>query len=171
MGAFGGRADVLASLAPDGPVYQGGTLSGNPLATAAGLAVLTALDAPSYSALSERVGRFGAVLADELSAVLAKAGTVDGDGRALEVQVPVVGPLFGLFFTPVGSAVVADYEGATASASTGLYARLFRSMLDRGVALAPGPYEVGFPSMAHGEAELEHALDVAAAAMADVVAG
>jgi len=171
VGAFGGRAEVLASLAPDGPVYQGGTLSGNPLATAAGLAVLTALDAPSYSALSERVGRFGAVLAEELSAVLAKAGTVDGDGRALEAQVPVVGPLFGLFLTPVGGAVVADYEGATASASTGLYARLFRSMLDRGVALAPGPYEVGFPSMAHGEAELEHALDVATAAMADVAAG
>jgi glutamate-1-semialdehyde 2,1-aminomutase len=171
VGAFGGRAEVLASLAPDGPVYQAGTLSGNPLATAAGLAVLTALDGPSYSALSERVGRFGAVLAEELSAVLAKAGTVDGQGRSLEAQVPVVGPLFGLFFVPVGSAPVADYEGAVASVSTGLYARLFRAMLDRGVALAPGPYEVGFPSLAHGEAELEHALDVATAAMADVASG
>ena len=62
-----------------------------------------------------------------------------------------------------------DYEGAAASASTGLYARLFRAMLDRGVALAPGPYEVGFPSMAHGDAEFELALDVASAAMADVL--
>jgi len=171
VGAFGGRAEVLASLAPDGPVYQAGTLSGNPLATAAGLAVLDALDAPAYADLSERVGRFGAVLAEELSAVLAKAGTVDGDGRALEARVPVVGPLFGLFFAPVGGPPIADYDGAAASAATGLYARLFRSMLDRGVALAPGPYEVGFPSMAHGEAELEHALDVATAAMADVAAG
>jgi glutamate-1-semialdehyde 2,1-aminomutase len=171
VGAFGGRAEVLASLAPDGPVYQAGTLSGNPLATAAGLAVLDALDGPAYADLTERVGRFGAVLAEELSAVLAKAGTVDGDGRALEARVPVVGPLFGLFFAPVGSPPIADYDGAAASAATGLYARLFRAMLDRGVALAPGPYEVGFPSMAHGEAELEHALDVATAAMADVVAG
>ncbi len=103
VGAFGGRADVLASLAPDGPVYQAGTLSGNPLATAAGLVVLSSLDATAYAALSERVGRFGAVLAENLSAVLAKAGTVDGEGRALEVQVPVVGPLFGLFFVPVGA--------------------------------------------------------------------
>ncbi len=171
VGAFGGRTEVLASLAPDGPVYQAGTLSGNPLATAAGLAVLSALDAPSYAALSERVGRFGAVLAEALSAALTKAGTVDAAGRALEAQVPVVGPLFGLFFVPVGGRPVGEYQGAVASASTGLYARLFRAMLDRGVALAPGPYEVAFPSMAHGEAELEHALDVASAAMADVVSG
>ena len=171
VGAFGGRADLLAWLAPEGPVYQAGTLSGNPLATAAGLAVLTALDAPSYAALSERVGRFGSVLADELSAALAKEGTVDAEGRELEARVPVVGPLFGVFFVPVGADPVTGYDGASASASTGLYARLFRGMLDRGVALAPGPYEVGFPSMVHGEAELEHALDVAAAAMADVVSG
>ncbi len=171
VGAFGGRADVLASLAPGGPVYQAGTLSGNPLATAAGLAVLSALDAPSYAALSERVGRFGSVLEEELSAALAKAGTVGADGRGLEARVPVVGPLFGLFFGPVGGDPVTGYDGALASASTGLYARLFQGMLDRGVALAPGPYEVGFPSVAHGETELEHALDVAAAAMADVVSG
>jgi len=169
VGAFGGRADVLASLAPDGPVYQAGTLSGNPLATAAGLAVLAALDAEAYTALAGRVGRFGAALADGLSAVLRKAGTADDEGRVMEVQVPVVGPLFGLFFAPAGGAPVRDYEGASASAATGLYARLFRAMLDRGVALAPGPYEVGFPSMAHGDAEFEHALDVATAAMTAVV--
>ena len=171
VGAFGGRAEVLASLAPDGPVYQAGTLSGNPLATAAGLAVLSTLGGESYAALGQRVARFGAALAEDLSAVLVKAGTVDAEGRALEARVPVVGPLFGLFFTPVGGEPVRDYEGAVASASTGIYARLFRAMLDRGVALAPGPYEVGFPSMAHGDAELDHALDVASAAMADVVSG
>ena len=70
---------------------------------------------------------------------------------------------------PAGGAPVREYEGASASAGSGLYARLFRAMLDRGVALAPGPYEVGFPSMAHGDAEFEHALDVATAAMAAVV--
>ncbi len=170
VGAFGGRADVLASLAPDGPVYQAGTLSGNPLATAAGLAVLTALDAASYDALASRVARFGAALADGLTAVVRKAGTTDVQGQPIEVQVPVVGPLFGIFFVPGGSPPVGEYDGAAASASTGLYAGLFRAMLERGVALAPGPYEVGFPSMAHGDAELEQALDVATAAMADVVA-
>ena len=169
VGAFGGRAEVLASLAPEGPVYQAGTLSGNPVATAAGLAVLSALDDHDYAGLSERVARFGSALSEDLSAVLTKAGTVDDRGRPLEAQVPVVGPLFGLFFVPVGASPVGDYEGAAASASTGLYAPLFRAMLERGVALAPGPYEVGFPSMAHGELELELALDVASAAIADVV--
>jgi glutamate-1-semialdehyde 2,1-aminomutase len=169
VGAFGGRADVLARLAPDGPVYQAGTLSGNPVATAAGLAVLDAVGGPSYAALSGRVARFGAALADVLSAGLRKASVTDDRGRPLEAQVPVVGPLVGLFFVPVGSAPVADYDGAAASAATGLYGRLFRSMLERGVAMAPGPYEVAFPSMAHGDAELEHTLDVAASAVAEAV--
>jgi glutamate-1-semialdehyde 2,1-aminomutase len=170
VGAFGGRTDVLAFLAPDGPVYQAGTLSGNPLATAAGLAVLELMDAPAYEVLNTRVSRFGPQLAEVLNAGLEKAGTVDDAGRPLVAQVPVVGPLFGLFFVPEGDGPVTDYEGAARSAATGLYARLFRAMLDRGVALAPGPYEVAFPSMAHGEAELSHTLDVAAEAIADAVA-
>jgi glutamate-1-semialdehyde 2,1-aminomutase len=170
VGAFGGRADILAALAPDGPVYQAGTLSGNPLATAAGLAVLGTLDPISYAQLAARVARFAGELETVLSATLAKAGTTDARGRQLEAVVPVVGPLFGLFFVPVGSDPVGDYEGAAASAATGLYTRLFRSMLHRGVALAPGPYEVAFPSMAHGEAELEHTLDVVSEAVLDVVA-
>ncbi len=171
VGAFGGRADVLSCLAPDGPVYQAGTLSGNPLATAAGLAVLETLDPGSYAGLSNRVARFGPALADVLSAALLKAGTEDDDGRQLVAQVPVVGPLFGLFFVPSGSAPVREYDGAARSASTGLYPRLFRSMLDRGVALAPGPYEVAFPSMAHGDAELDRTLDVASEAIVDAVSG
>ena len=171
VGAFGGRADVLSSLAPDGPVYQAGTLSGNPLATAAGLAVLGTLDPTAYAALADRVSRFAGALESVLSTALAKAGTTDAQGRQLEAAVPVVGPLFGLFFVPVGSDPVLDYEGAVASATTGLYTRLFRSMLARGVALAPGPYEVAFPSMAHGEAELDRTLEVAAEAVLDGVAG
>jgi glutamate-1-semialdehyde 2,1-aminomutase len=171
VGAFGGRADVLASLAPDGPVYQAGTLSGNPLATAAGLAVLEAMDAASYRTMSSRVARFGPALADLLSAALMKAGSHDSEGNQLEAQVPVVGPLFGVFFVPAGSGPVDNYEAASASAATGLYARLFRSMLDRGVALAPGPYEVAFPSMAHGDAELDRTLDVASDAIVEAVSG
>ncbi len=170
VGAFGGRGDVLAALAPTGPVYQAGTLSGNPLATAAGLAVLGALDLGDYIALSSRVARFGAALAEILSTALRKAGTSNAHGEQLEAQVPVVGPLLGLFFVPVGSGPVCGYDEAAASAATGVYARFFRAMLDRGVALAPGPYEVAFPSMAHGDAELELALDVASHAIMDVVA-
>jgi glutamate-1-semialdehyde 2,1-aminomutase len=171
VGAFGGRADVLSVLAPSGPVYQAGTLSGNPLATAAGLAVLHELDTGSYAALSARVASFAASLQDVLNGALATAGRVDDRGRPLVALVPVVGPLFGLFFAPMGSGPVRDYGGAVASADTGVYAAFFRAMLARGVALAPGPYEVAFPSMAHGEPELEHTLDVASEAIADALAG
>ena len=171
VGAFGGRADVLSVLAPSGAVYQAGTLSGNPLATAAGLAVLHELDTGSYAALSARVASFAASLQDVLNGALATAGRVDDRGRPLVALVPVVGPLFGLFFAPMGSGPVRDYGGAVASADTGVYAAFFRAMLARGVALAPGPYEVAFPSMAHGEPELEHTLDVASEAIADALAG
>ena len=170
VGAFGGRSDVLAVLAPGGPVYQAGTLSGNPLATAAGLTVLETLDAASYAALSDRVSGFAGALQSLLTAALGKAEQVDGAGRPVEARVPVVGPLFGLFFVPAGSGPVRNYDGAEASATTGLYSRFFRAMLDRGVALAPGPYEVAFPSMAHGDAELAHAVDVAAEAIVDALA-
>ena len=162
VGAFGGRRDVLSVLAPDGPVYQAGTLSGNPLATAAGLAVLHAVDADSYAALSERVAEFGAALEGVLSDGVAPSG-------AVEARVPVVGPLFGVFFVPAGSGPVLDYDGAVRSASTGLFARFFRSMLDRGVALAPGPYEVAFPSMAHRDADFDQTLAVATEAIAEAV--
>jgi glutamate-1-semialdehyde 2,1-aminomutase len=168
VGAFGGRADVLASLAPTGPVYQAGTLSGNPLATAAGLAVLAQVDTESYVALADRVSRFAGELQQVLTAGLARAGVVDAAGSPLEARVPVAGPLVGLFFVPTETARVESYRGAEASAATGVYARLFRGMLDRGVALAPGPYEVAFPSMAHGDAEFDRTLSVAAEAILDV---
>ena len=168
VGAFGGRAEVLGVLAPDGPVYQAGTLSGNPLATAAGLAVLDALDPEAYAGLADRVGRFARELEEALTVGLAKAGALDGDGRPVEARVPVVGPLVGVFFVPQGSGPVDDYDGAAAAAATGLYARFFRSMLTRGVALAPGPYEVAFPSMAHGDRELDRTVDVAAEAVSDL---
>lgn len=171
VGAFGGRADVLAMLAPEGPVYQAGTLSGNPLATAAGRVVLEAMDEAAYASLADRVAGFGASLGEVLSNALVKAGTTDRDGRPLEAVVPVVGPLLGLFFVPVGSGAVIDYAGARTSAATGLYARLFRAMLDRGVAFAPGAYEVAFPSMAHRDAELDRTLEVAEEAISEVVEG
>jgi glutamate-1-semialdehyde 2,1-aminomutase len=170
VGAFGGREDVLAVLAPLGPVYQAGTLSGNPLATAAGRTVLDTLDPGAYSGLSSSVAAFGSSLQGILAGALVAAGTSDAEGRPLTARVPVVGPLFGLFFVPDGAPDVSDYDGAAASAATGLYARFFRSMLSRGVALAPGPYEVAFPSMAHGDAEYDRALTCAEESIAEALA-
>lgn len=140
LAAFGGRRDLMGQLAPLGPVYQAGTLSGNPLATAAGLTVLSLLDEAAYRSLSSYTAR----LASGLAAVAAEAG--------LDIQVPVAGPLFGIFF---GDQPVLDYQGAMASAGTGLYPPMMHGLLDRGIAIAPGAYEVMFPSLAHSEADLE----------------
>ncbi len=148
LAAFGGRADVMSVLAPDGPVYQAGTLSGNPLATAAGLAVLELLDEGGYTQLAGRAAQLGAWLAD----VIAEAG--------LPVAVPVVGPLMGLFFADEAPT---DYQSAQA-ADARLYARFFAEMLSRGVALPPSPFEALFPSLAHTKDELERTADLAAAA-------
>jgi glutamate-1-semialdehyde 2,1-aminomutase len=150
LAAFAGRRDVMEVLAPVGPVYQAGTLSGNPLATAAGLTVLDHLDEAAYTMLSGRAAELGPMLAAVLNEVT-------------PVQVPVVGPLVGLFFSP---SPVTNYVEAKASAETGWYPRFFRSMLDRGVAFAPGAYEAMFPSLAHTWNDIERTVDLARAAIA-----
>jgi glutamate-1-semialdehyde 2,1-aminomutase len=149
IGAFGGRRDVMEQLAPLGPVYQAGTLSGNPLATAAGLAVLSQLDEGAYLMLAGRAEQ----LAKELQPVIEEAGWA--------VQIPRVGPLLGVFFS---DSPVHDYDGARAAASNGRYAAWFHAMLERGVALAPGPYEAMFPSLAHTHADIDRTVDIASAA-------
>jgi len=153
IGAFGGSRSVMGCLAPLGPVYQAGTLSGNPLAVAAGLTVLHALSADDgWGSLAVAAGD----LADGLQKVFASAG--------LAVQVPRVGPLVGLFFSapsPVG-----NYDAAQESASSGEYATFFRGMLSQGIALAPGPYEILFPSLAHSAADIEATLEAAASVVA-----
>jgi len=149
VGAFGGRRDVLEVLAPGGPVYQAGTLSGNPLATAAGLAVLGAFGPADHEELNGRAARFAGGLAEAI-----------GSAR-LPVQTPVMGPLVGLFFS---EEPVTDYEGARRSAANGLYARFFGAMLERGVALAPGPYEAMFPGLTHTDAVLDTVVEAAGAA-------
>jgi glutamate-1-semialdehyde 2,1-aminomutase len=153
LAAFGGRRDVMEQLAPTGPVYQAGTLAGNPLATAAGLAVLGLLDDGAYKDLAALAGRLAAGL----------AGAFGDSGFPVPVQVPVVGPLLGLFFA---SSPVLDYQGALASAATGWYPRLFHGLLDRGVAIAPGAYEILFPSLAHTEADIERTVEAAREAAA-----
>jgi glutamate-1-semialdehyde 2,1-aminomutase len=145
LAAFAGRREVMEGLAPVGSVYQAGTLSGNPLATAAGLAVLAELDRPVYAELIARAGRLAAGLAAAL-----------GPG----VQVPVAGPLVGLFFS---EEAVFDYEGSARSAATGRYPGVMHGLLERGVAVAPGAYEVLFPSLAHSDGDLGATVEAAAA--------
>jgi glutamate-1-semialdehyde 2,1-aminomutase len=154
IAAFGGRADVMACLAPIGPVYQAGTLSGNPLATAAGLAALRALDDECYEVLRTRAGRLARGLADAFRA------------NGIAARVPVVGPLVGLHF---GSTPPVDYDSARTT-DTASYAAFFHALLSRGVALAPGPYEALFPGLAHDDEVIATIIDAAHDAARVVVA-
>jgi glutamate-1-semialdehyde 2,1-aminomutase len=161
VGAFGGRREVMDQLAPNGPVYQAGTLSGNPLATAAGLAVLSHVTDAEYLALTERATTFATDLAD----VIGKSG--------LRVLTPSVGPLVGLFVAPPGDDLLAapeDYMSARQWAGNGTYTTFFHAMLRRGVALAPGPYEVMFPGLAHDQRVLAQVVEAAADAAAETAA-
>jgi glutamate-1-semialdehyde 2,1-aminomutase len=152
IGAVGGRADVLAVLAPLGPVYQAGTLSGNPIATAAGLAALSLLDAAAYDRLAAGAAR----LAAGLRAAFDDAG--------LRVTVPTVGPLIGLHLSVTPAT---DYDSARTT-DTRMYGRLFHALLARGVALAPGPYEVLFPGLAHTDDVIDEVVAAAAAAAREI---
>jgi len=147
MGAFGASAEIMAHLAPLGEVYQAGTLSGNPLATAAGLAALELLDAAAYERLEASAARLG----DGLQAAFDAAG--------VPAVVPRIGPLLGLFFCEQPPH---DFESAKAAADNGVYPRFFHGMLERGVAFAPGAYEAIFVSLAHGDAEIDATVEAAA---------
>jgi glutamate-1-semialdehyde 2,1-aminomutase len=147
VGAFGGRRDVMERLAPLGPVYQAGTLSGNPVAMAAGLATLAGISRPGFHARL-------AAATDRL---------VDGlEGAARDAGIPLaanrVCGMFSLFFT--GEGPVTDYRGVMAS-DAGRFRRFFHGMLDAGVYLAPSPFEAGFVSAAHGDAEIGATNDAA----------
>ncbi len=147
VGAFGGRREVMELLTPSGPVYQAGTLSGNPLATAAGLAALECLDSEAYATLVATAS----TLAAGLEAAFADAGVA--------AQVPVFGPILGIFFSDTP---VTNYDEANAACATDLYSRFFHGMLDRGIALAPGPYEAMFPGLAHTSTEIDATIAAAA---------
>jgi len=144
VGAFGGKREIMENLAPLGPVYQAGTLSGNPLAVAAGLETLKLLSQPgTYDALEER-SRY---LAEELKEIAAKTG--------VEVYSTRVGSMFSIFFSP---GPVVDYETAQKS-DTDKFNRYFHSMLKRGIYLAPSQFEAGFLSLAHSPEDLDKTLE------------
>ena len=153
--AFGGRAEIMAQLAPVGPVYQAGTLSGNPLAAAAGLTTLRLADKAVYEALDAA----SAKLSELASAELARVGVPHYVGRA--------GNLFSIFFT---SKPVSDFTSASTQ-NTAAFAAFFHEMLERGVYLPPSSYEAWFVSAQHDDTALQivaDALPAAAAAAARV---
>ncbi len=155
VGAYGGRREIMEMVSPLGPVYQAGTLSGNPLAVTAGLATLESLAEPGVYETLEAKGR------TLESGLLERART---HGVALTVN--RAGSLLTPFFTP---GPVSDYEGARTS-DREAYRVFFRAMLERGIYLPPSPFEAMFVSLAHGPAELEETLEAADRALAAVAA-
>ena len=153
LGAFGGRRDIMQKIAPLGPVYQAGTLSGNPLAVAAGLATLRKLQAPGFYA---RLGTATRALCDGLVSAARKLGV------AFSAQ--SVGGMFGLYFRATPPATYAEVMQCDALA----FKRFFHSMLERGVYLAPSAYEAGFVSAAHTEEDIAATVAAAQAAFASM---
>jgi len=151
--AFGGRADVLAHLAPAGPVYQAGTLSGNPVATAAGLATLRLATDDVYAAVDKAAAQLGALASEALTAA----------GVAHRLQ--HAGNMFSIFFSDesAAGAPVTDFEGARRQ-DLFRYAAFFHAMLDRGVYLPPSAFESWFLSAAHDDAALDRVADALPAA-------
>jgi glutamate-1-semialdehyde 2,1-aminomutase len=156
--AFGGRADVMTMLSPEGPVYQAGTLSGNPVATTAGLATLRLATDEVYA----RLDKTAAVVREAAGAALAEAGVPH--------VVQHVGNMFSVFFTDEGVAEVPDFAAASAQHPE-RYKAFFHAMLDRGVYLPPSAFEVWFLSAAHDDRAVDRilaALPAAARAAAGV---
>jgi glutamate-1-semialdehyde 2,1-aminomutase len=146
VGAYGGRRELMEQISPSGPIYQAGTLSGNPVAMAAGLAMLELVQAPGFhDALEAKTN----ALCDGLEAVAREAGVAITTNR--------VGGMFGLFFS---SEKVDTYAQAIACDSAA-FNRFFHAMLERGVYLAPSAFEAGFLSSAHGDAEIAATIDAA----------
>src|SRR5450756_2085305 len=151
VGAFGGRREIMQKIAPLGPVYQAGTLSGNPVAVAAGLATLKLVQAPGFY---ERLGANTRTLTDGLTLAAKKQGVV--------FSAQAIGGMFGIYFrerVPQGFAEVMQCDKE-------MFNRFFHAMLERGVHFAPSAYEAGFVSAAHGEQEIAATISAAEAVFA-----
>jgi len=154
VGAFGGRRAIMEKISPLGPVYQAGTLSGNPVAMAAGLKTLDLISAPGFF--------------DDLSAKteqLAKGMQQKASAAGVPLAVNLVGGMFGIFFAEVER--VTSYAGATACDQE-QFKSFFHAMLERGVYLAPSAFEAGFVSAAHGDDDIAASLSAAAEAFAEI---
>ncbi|HEY3347714.1 MAG TPA: glutamate-1-semialdehyde 2,1-aminomutase, partial [Nitrospirota bacterium] len=150
VGAYGGRRDIMEKISPVGPVYQAGTLSGNPLAMTAGIETLKLLKKPGTYKRLELASR---TLCEGLEAEFKKAGVKASFNR--------VGSMFTVFFT---DQKVTDYAGAKTS-DTAAFSKYFRGMLDAGVNLAPSQFEAGFMSLAHSDADIAKTVKAAASVL------
>ena len=150
VGAYGGRREIMEQVAPLGPMYQAGTLSGNPLAVTAGLTTLTELQRPG---VYDRLESMAARLADGLTQAFVQAEVPATLNR--------VGSMLTGFFTPGPVDSLAQVEAA----DTAAYGRYFHAMLERGIYLAPSQFEAGFVSLAHTEADIDRTVELAAAAL------
>ena len=151
IGAYGGRRDIMELVAPSGPMYQAGTLSGNPLAVQAGIVALQELQTPGlWSRMAKQANK------------LAMGWQSRAQACNVPLEVSVAGTMFGCFYA---DQTVIDWDTAK-SADTRRYARVFHALLNRGVNLAPSQYEAGFVSSAHGEAEINHTLAAVEEALA-----
>ena len=153
VGAYGGRADLMRQVAPAGPVYQAGTLSGNPVAMAAGLATLRLIEAPGFH---ERLERRTHELCDGLESAARDAGVALTTNRSCA--------MFGLFFTDRKVETFAD----AIACDTAAFNRFFHAMLRRGVYFAPSAFEAAFLSSAHGDVEIAHTIEAAREAFREV---
>ncbi|MDX1613222.1 MAG: glutamate-1-semialdehyde 2,1-aminomutase [Candidatus Promineifilaceae bacterium] len=157
VGAYAGKRQIMERVAPAGPMYQAGTLSGNPLAMTAGLATLRALLAP-----------------DLFDAISAKATTlIQGiEAAALGADLPIqaghAGTMFGFYFLNEPGRVIEDYASAKAGADTNAYARFFHKMLEQGFYFAPSQFEAGFMSSAHDEETIQATVEAAGRVMAEM---
>jgi glutamate-1-semialdehyde 2,1-aminomutase len=155
VGAYGGRAEIMERISPSGPVYQAGTLSGNPLAMAAGITTLNALREPGTY---ERLEALGARYTGGLAAVFTK--------HAIPHQAAHRGSMVGFYFA---AEPVVDLSSAKAS-DVAFYGKFFHAMLDRGIYLAPSQFEAGFLSLAHDEAAIDETLEAASEAIEGLLA-
>jgi glutamate-1-semialdehyde 2,1-aminomutase len=157
VGAYAGKKEIMEMVAPAGPMYQAGTLSGNPLAMTAGLATLQTLMAPgTFESIAEKAG----ALIDGVQSAAAEA--------ALPIQASHQGTMFGFYFLREPGANVDDYDSAKQHADTEKYARFFHGMLQKGFYFAPSQFEAGFMSSAHSQGDIENTIDAAFEVMAKI---
>src|SRR5690606_8450002 len=148
VGAYAGKRAIMETVAPAGPMYQAGTLSGNPLAMTAGLVTISTLLEP---------GVFEAI--EQQTAHLAQGIAAAAEAAEIPLQVGHVGTMFGFYFLRTPGAAITNYDEAKQHADTERYGQFFHAMLNAGVYFAPSQFEAAFLSSAHGAAEIEATLD------------
>ncbi|MCB9155547.1 MAG: glutamate-1-semialdehyde 2,1-aminomutase [Caldilineaceae bacterium] len=157
VGAYAGKRDIMQTVAPAGPMYQAGTLSGNPLAMTAGLATIRTLLEPG---VFDGIAQSTTTLVQGIQAAAAEAG--------IPIQASHAGTMFGFYFLKQADGQITDYASAKEYADTARYGRYFHALLERGVYMAPSQFEAGFVSSAHGEAEIGKTLEAIGEVLTEV---